>query len=230
VNLGLTSLELAGLVLSAELAVVACGLPAVLLTRMRRRSSAAVAGAQRMLDTVDRSVPDRREALGQVFASAYQLEGAALAERVEEFVEREQAFYRAMTQVYLDRDNHGLEEIPAELAAVMAPWIDLATVSAAAVPERDSLAAENATLCAELDRTREHLESLLREYAKAFRAKETSAESELPAAATAVIDVSADDEVGVPLDGEEDEAAELARLLDAEVDGAGDTRSEDEAA
>lgn len=231
----LTALELAGLVLSAEFALVACAVPAALLARERRRTRDAAAQAAQLLAETTADAPTRHEALSDVFSNAFQLEGDDLDARVGEFVAREQAFYRAMTSVYLDRDECRLAEIPAQLTSVVAPWIDLAASAATPAVETEDLAAVNASLSAELDRTREHLESLLREYAKAFRqsaqavvaaAPDTTPEGRIatPAAtarasrAAPEIDVSLDEVAATTADAADDEAAALEQLFAAEID------------
>ena len=40
---------------------------------------------------------------------------------IDEFVEREQAFYQMMTRVYLERDADGLKSIPEQLTKVISP-------------------------------------------------------------------------------------------------------------
>lgn len=164
----LTTLEVAGLILTTEFALVACVLPAWLLRRTRRQETLEAHGAQRLLDDVERAEPNRRQALETIFASAYKLEADEIGARVDEFIAREQAFYQVMTSVYLERDSRRLEEIPAELTKVIAPWLRMTPNNAIAAGTLETLAAENTALSAELGQTREHMEELMREYLKAF--------------------------------------------------------------
>jgi len=164
----LTTLELAGLILATEFALVACLVPAWLLRRTRRLETLEAHGAQRLLDDVERAEPNRREALETVFATAYNLEADELGARVDEFIAREQAFYQVMTSVYLERDSRRLEEIPAELTKVIAPWLRMTPKNMIDAGALETLEAENTALSAELDQTRGHMEELMREYLKAF--------------------------------------------------------------
>jgi hypothetical protein len=164
----LTTIELAGLILATEFALVACAVPAWLPRSTRRQHTLEADGARRLLDDVERAEPNRREALETIFADAYKLDADELGARVDEFIAREQAFYQVMTSVYLERDSRRLEEIPAELTKVIAPWIRLTPNNLIDAGALDTLEAENTALCAELDQTREHMEDLMREYLKAF--------------------------------------------------------------
>lgn len=166
----MTALELAGLVLSFEFALIACVLPAWLLRGRSRQSAVEQADARDMLETVEQGEPSRREALSTIFESTYQLEEDELESRVDEFIAREQAFYQVMTSVYLERDSSRLKEIPAELTKVISPWIRM-TPQGGGDADADAvanLAEANNELSAELERTRQSMDELMQEYLKAF--------------------------------------------------------------
>ncbi|MGE0484096.1 MAG: hypothetical protein AB7Q81_08140 [Gammaproteobacteria bacterium] len=223
----LTTLELAGLVLSAEFALVACVVPALLWRRGRSQTAAERGDAQRMLDGVESAVPTRREALATIFASTYQLEGDDLDARVDEFIAREQAFYEVMTSVYLERDSSRLKEIPEELTKVISPWIRLTPRNAVDRAEVDSLEAtnselsdRNAKLSAELERTRTSMEELMQEYLRAYRKGESVASAAVAVAvaepATSGDALDADD-IEIDFDDAEEPAGDAPA-------GAGETR------
>jgi uncharacterized membrane-anchored protein YhcB (DUF1043 family) len=221
----LTTLELAGLVLSAEFALVACVVPALLWRRGRRQATTEQGDAQRMLDGVESAVPTRREALATIFATTYQLEGEDLDARIDEFIGREQAFYEVMTSVYLERDSSRLKEIPEELTKVISPWIRLTPRNAVDRAEVDPLEAtnselsdRNAKLAAELERTRASMDELMQEYLRAYRKGETVA-----AAAPAVGGDALDgDDIEIDFDAVDDgpSGPDAPRPIDVDSDDA----------
>lgn len=238
----LTTLELTGLVLSAEFALVACIVPALLWRRGRRQVATEQGDAQRLLDGVESAAPTRREALSTIFATTYQLEGEDLDARVDEFISREQAFYEVMTSVYLERDSSRLKEIPEELTKVISPWIRLTPRNTVARTEVDSLEAtnselsdRNAALSAELERTRTSMDELMQEYLKAYRKGEravpaasaaTAASAE--AAATAAGDALDADDIEIDFDDAEDSPVDAGatRRLDLDADDGGDEETD----
>lgn len=208
----MTTLELAALVMSAEFALVACIVPAVLWRRGKRQVASERQDAQRLLDGVETAAPTRREALSTIFATTYQLDGDDLEARVDEFISREQAFYEVMTSVYLERDSSRLKEIPEELTKVISPWIRLTPRNSVDRAEVDTLEAtnselndRNAELAAELERTRASMDELMQEYLKSYRKGEAFDARADGAAATPL-----DDDVELAFDEEQVPAAPLA--------------------
>ena len=161
--MSLTTLELAATVMAAEMLLLAWLVPFVMLRRARRRDAGDVSDAQDMLAGAEAREPGRREALSTILHSTYHFEGEELESKVNEFVEREQAFYQMMTRVYLERDAAGLKAIPEALTQVVSPWLRM-------TPNGDDGAAraEADALRGELDDTRAQMDALMREYQAAF--------------------------------------------------------------
>ena len=167
-NLGLTTLELTGLVLSSEFALIALLVPALLQRRHQQHQGVERADAEQLLDDVEARTPTRREALSTIFTSTYALDGAELEAKVDEFIAREQAFYQVMTSVYLERDSRRLQELPDELTKLIAPWLRLTPRNTVAAADLTALASANADLESELADTRHSMQALLDEYTAAF--------------------------------------------------------------
>lgn len=218
-NLPISTLELALAILCAEFALVALIVPVVLLRRERRRAAGeaasaanAVDAAQEMMDDVEQAEPARREALATIFASTYNLEEGEVAERVDEFIAREQAFYQVMTSVYLERDSARLKEIPEELTKVISPWIRMTPSNMVDAAEVDALTESNSALGAELEETRRSMDELMAEYMKAFHKNAASRDGAAPlaAAAGAAQRSAADDDDVAILDGDDSDAMSVS--------------------
>lgn len=195
-NAGLTALEMAGLILSGEFALVAFVVPALLLRHQRRQVSADTVATETLLGAVEAKAPSRREALATIFSTTYQLQGEELDARIDEFVAREQAFYQVMTRVYLERDGDSLQALPEELTKVISPWLRLTPRNMVDSASLSTLATTNAELSAELDETKRSMADLMHEYMRAFdkgRALEeaTAAEAVPLAPASAIAGVPA---------------------------------------
>lgn len=173
-NLGLSTLELTGLVLSGEFALLAVLVPALLLRRRQQHVGVERADAARLLDSIEERTPTRREALSTIFTSTYALDGAELDAKVDEFIAREQAFYQVMTSVYLERDSSRLRELPDELTKLIAPWLRLTPRNTVAAADLAVLASTNADLAAELADTQRSMQALMDEYTAAFARERTA--------------------------------------------------------
>lgn len=230
-SLALSTLELTGLVLSGEFALVALVVPAMLLARRQQHQAVEQADAEQLLDSVEERAPTRREALSTIFTSTYALEGAELEAKVDEFIAREQAFYQVMTSVYLERDSSRLQELPDELTKLIAPWLRLTPRNTVAAAELAVLASTNAGLVSELADTQRSMQELMDEYTAAFeRERAASAPAQTaaapPATVVAVRGVAAPAEAPAE-DQEPDEFDAIAGLLEAvtatlDADAAGD--------
>ncbi len=169
---GLTALEVAGLVLSSEFALIAIAVPAWLLRRQHRQISSQIkvdtVATQTLLEAVEAKAPSRRDALSTIFATTYQMQGQELDAKVDEFVAREQAFYQVMTRVYLERDGDSLQAIPEELTKVISPWLRLTPRNMVDSATFSALESTNAELSTELDETKRSMADLMNEYMRAF--------------------------------------------------------------
>ena len=175
-----TSLEIAASIMAIEFALIAWIAPAVILRRQRKDDDTDVAEVESLFEEVAAEEPTRRDALTTIFATTYQLEGEELTNTVAEFVEREQAFYQVMSEVYLKRDASRLKEMPEELTKVISPWIRMTpepTGDDAAVAELES---ENSALQDELDSTKRHMEALMAEYLKGYEREKVASGEQSP--------------------------------------------------
>lgn len=187
----MTALEVGGLVLAVEFGLVACAVLFWMLHRSHETLKQEHAEAGAVLDQVATSEDSRREALSSIFASTYNLEGEELESTVNEYLEREKAFYIAMLNIYLERKGDKLRDMPKELTKVLAPLVHLTPQNMISADQLDSLESEKAELSAELQETKRTLSQLMAEYNAAFgRAQmtqgmpdgESSAEAQPPSA------------------------------------------------
>lgn len=172
----MSTLELALLCLSVEFVLLAFGLTVLLLWRGHRQAAQVSDGAQRLVATVTREVPDRRAALHSLFSERYRMGPEAAAATVDEFIARERAFYDALLAIYLHRDPAAFAAIGTELGKLIEPWIALVpqgTVDAGQVEQLQAdlkaLADANAELNGRLAQSGQVMESLLAEYRAAFK-------------------------------------------------------------
>jgi len=176
----MTSLELGALILATEFALISWVILFVLLRRQRksiRADQEHVGTLEKELETVEVS---RRDALANLFEKTYKLEGDELAAHVDEYVAREKAFYSAMLSIYMERDGEKLKEIPAELAKVLTPWVNLTPSGLVDAQEIGALESEKAELAAELESTKQTLEELMDEYTSAFNNSQHPSEDAPP--------------------------------------------------
>ena len=210
-SMGWTSLELAALLLAVEFALLAWLGPILMLRRSRQEAASEETQASALLDDVVNKEPSRRDALATIFASTYQLEGDELDGKINEFVEREQAFYEVMTSVYLDRDGQRLHEIPDELTKLISPWIRMTPNNMVDKASLDDLANENDALNSELDETKRNMDELMAEYQGAF---DKAAKLSAPKVPVDAGEAPADEGQGDDLDS----AAQAGLAIDIGVD------------
>ncbi|TCT21970.1 hypothetical protein [Thiobaca trueperi] len=168
----MSTLEIAGLILTVEFALAAWAILFVLLRRQRQSLQTDHAHADAAIKELANNEVSRRDALSTLFQSTYGLEGAELESRVDAYVEREQAFYSAMLSLYLQRDGEKLKNLPAELTKVLTPWAGLTPSGMVPADEIGSqigsLEHEKTQLATELEHTKRTLEQLMDEYMAAF--------------------------------------------------------------
>jgi len=213
----LTTLELAALILAAEFFLAAVIGPALLLRRARRQAASAAAvvvteqrDAEALFEAVEQKEPSRRDALATIIGSTYAIDGAELDGLVEQFIAREQAFYRVMTSVYLERDSSRLKELPEELTKLVSPWLRLTprdVVPAAAVADLEQ---QNTVLSAELERTQASMNELLEEYMRAFQRSQAGAMAPAVVATVAAAMATDDSTATAPVPPRADPAAAAA--------------------
>jgi hypothetical protein len=168
----MSTLQLAALILAGEFALVAWGILFLMLRRRRHQEQNDEVHAGAVMEHLEAHETTHRDALASLFETTYNLEGDALAAKVDEYMERERAFYNMMLNLYLNRDGAKLKEIPAELAKVIQPWAEMTPVGMINAGDVSSLENEKAQLSNELQNTKETLEQLMDEYMAAFKKAE----------------------------------------------------------
>lgn len=174
----MNTLHLAALILAGEFALLAWIILFLMLRRQSHQEQHDQAHAGAVMEHLEANEISHRDALTQLFETTYRLEGEELAAKVDEYMERERAFYNMMLNLYLNRDGAKLKEIPAELAKVVKPWAEITPTGMINASEVTNLEQEKARLAFELENTKETLEQLMDEYMAAFKKTEQQAAAE----------------------------------------------------
>ncbi len=180
----ITSLEVGLLILLVEFAGIAGALLLVGLRRRRHTEKTQTTEITGLVNKVEATTDVRREALSAIISETYQFEAAETERVVSDFIERERAFYNAMIGVHLGRGGKTLEDVPAELTKVVAPWLRLTPKNMVSADAVETLATANSVLNEELSHTKRVLDELMNEYNAAFH-KEQQAQRAAVAAASA---------------------------------------------
>lgn len=187
----MTTLELASLILSAEFALAS----AVILFIVRRRQQQTTQAQQTQTSELQRSIqdalPSRRESLTKLFQANAHLKGRKLTTTVDQFIAREQAFYDAMLNIYLNQEGTSLADIPDELRKVLTPWAELQQSANEDSATLTDLSEQNAELSQQLQHNKEIIQRLLEEYDATFNKFQQPAEQ---AASSAIEDEEPEDE------------------------------------
>ena len=172
-----SSLELALLILVVEFGALC----AVILFKTRKservQQETAVAEVTGLVGAVERSEDARKEALRTTLQEIYKVDATEADGMVEEFVEREHAFYNALIGIHLGRSGKSLSDLPAELTRLIAPWLRLTPRGQVDASEISALADRNSALNTELGETRQVLERLMAEYNAAFSREQAANEA-----------------------------------------------------
>ena len=163
-----TALELGLLVLTIEFALVAIAIGGLALRGGQRTHAVQVTAAASLVTKVEATEAARREALSAIFCDTYNFEAAEAERVVTDFIERERAFYNAMIGVHLGRGGKSLDEVPAELTKVIAPWLRLTPKNMINADTVEALENANSMLNQELASTKRVLDELMDEYNAAF--------------------------------------------------------------
>lgn len=174
----MSALELSGLILAGEFALVAWGVLFVMMRRQRKLLDDEHSHAGAMMRELETTEEVRRDAIASLFESTYRLEGEELNAKVEEYVEREKAFYNAMLSLYLERDGRKLRDLPEELSKVLTPWAHMTPTGMVHASEIGNLSTEKEAIAAELESTKNTLEQLMDEYMAAFERGHKTPEKE----------------------------------------------------
>lgn len=176
----MSTLELAGLILTGEFALIAWAILFLVLRRQRKQLHAEHAHAGAVMEHIETQEVSRRDAVASLFEKTYRLEGEELESKVDEYVAREKAFYNAMLSLFLNRDGANLKQIPEELAKVLSPWASITPSGMIHASEVGDLEQEKTQLATELDSTKQTLEQLMDEYMAAFKRDQSEPEKAQP--------------------------------------------------
>ncbi len=163
-----SSLEVALFILTIEFALIAIAITFYSYRGARAVEAENTADATELVSKVAETEESRRSALETIFKVKYQYEGDELTAMVDEFMQREKAFYNAVVGAFLGRDKNKLSDLNDELTKVVAPWISMTPKNMVDSKEAASLAATNSRLEMELVETKEVLEQMIEEYNRTF--------------------------------------------------------------
>jgi len=209
----LTSIEAGLLFLCVEFGLLACGIAFLTLRHGRHVERHQVAQVAGLVQKVDGTTEARRAALSAVVAETYRFEPEETEKVVTDFIERERAFYNAMIGVHLGRSGKSLEDVPAELTKVVAPWLRLTPKHMIPADTVTALENANSVLNQELANTKRVLDEMMEEYNAAFHKEQQLARAEgttAPADSHDLLSIDEDLPVSVAtVDKPEQETAEL---------------------
>lgn len=158
-----------GLELAAFFAIIG----AFLLWRMKKGKNADRKAAQTLVENVKGNEKNRREGLLKVFGECYEMEEDELNAAVDEFLNRERAFYKTLISVYVDRDASEFSKMTGALEEMVKPYSDLALSAEVSVDtdELETLQEQNKNLEKELGESKQVMDELLSEYTATFDKK-----------------------------------------------------------
>ena len=153
-----------------ELAVVIALVGVFLILKIKKGKKADRNAAQELVKTVKKNEKGRRESLLQVFGESYDLEEEELNAAVDEFLNREKAFFKTLISVYVERDAMEFSKLAGALEKMVKPYSDLALSAELSVDNEqlEALQQENQTLGKELDESKKVMDELLSEYTATF--------------------------------------------------------------
>jgi len=164
-----TSLEAALLVLTIEFGVLAVTIAFFSYRGARTVEAETTADATELVSKVSNTEDARRVALQTVFKDKYQFDGDELTAAVDEFMQREKAFYNAVVGAFLGRGTNRISNLNDELTKVVAPWISITPKNMVDKETVESLAADKTQVEGELSETKQVLDKMMAEYNRAFR-------------------------------------------------------------
>lgn len=164
-----TTLEAALVILAIEFALLAPLAVFFALRGARSVEAATTSEATELVAKVADTEDARRSALETVFREKYNYEGDELDKAVDEFMQREKAFYNAVVGAVLGRGDSKISEINNELTKVVAPWISLTPKNMVDAKSVAAVTTAKDQIEIELGQTKETLEKMIAEYNRAFQ-------------------------------------------------------------
>ena len=163
-----TSLEAALLILTVEFGVLVAAITFFAYRGARTVEAESTAQAIELVRKVANTEDARSLALQTVFKEKYQFEGDELTAVVDEFMQREKAFYNAVVGAFLGRGSTKISDLNDELTKVVAPWISITPKNMVDRGTAESLAQAKSKAESELGETKQVLEKMMAEYNRAF--------------------------------------------------------------
>ena len=163
-------IEILLIVVGVEVIVVFALLTGFLIRRNMKGKKADVLAAGELVKNVQQNESGRRESLLQVFRECYSMEEEELNLAVDEFLNRERAFYKTMISVYVNHDAEEFSKMSVALQDMVKPYSDLA-LSADPIEDNEKLEAlqqQNEELGKELNDSKKVMDELLSEYSATF--------------------------------------------------------------
>lgn len=213
-----TTLEAALVILAIEFALLAPLAVFFTLRGARSVEAATTSEATELVAKVADTEDARRSALETVFREKYNYEGDELDKAVDEFMQREKAFYNAVVGAVLGRGDSKISEINNELTKVVAPWISLTPKNMVDAKSVAAVTTAKDQIEIELGQTKETLEKMIAEYNRAFQReaerKEADDAKDAETETADAVEDNAEAEVGDDLDELDYKTEELHDLDD----------------
>ncbi|MFK8066818.1 MAG: hypothetical protein AB8D52_01075 [Gammaproteobacteria bacterium] len=169
------------IITAAEIGFVLLSLCIFLIWRKVKAKKEDLKAVKDLVENVKEIEPNRRESLLKVFGECYDMEENELNTAVDEFLNRERAFYKTMISVYVDRDAKEFSKLSGALVEMVKPYSDLALSAELSTDseELEALQEQNKELSKELDESKKVMDELLTEYSATFdkEGEGTTAES-----------------------------------------------------
>ncbi len=163
-----TSLEAAFLILAVEFGIIATVITFFAYRGARTVEAKSTEQATELVSKVSNTEDARSLALQTVFKEKYQFEGDELTAVVDEFMQREKAFYNAVVGAFLGRGTTKISDLNDELTKVVAPWISITPKNMVDKGTAESLEQAKSQAETELCETKQVLEKMMAEYNRAF--------------------------------------------------------------
>ncbi|GEM_PF-3153013 len=156
-----------------EVAIVILLAGIFIFLRMKKGKKADQKAAEELVKNVKKNEKGRRESLLQVFGECYDMEQEELEAAVDEFLNREKAFYKTLISVYVNRDASEFSKLSGSLEEMVKPYADLALSADLSVDseELEALQRQNQSLEKELEESKKVMDELLAEYTATFDKK-----------------------------------------------------------
>lgn len=164
------TMNLLMLTFAGEAILVLLTICVVLIWRNIRRKKADLNAANKLASEVITNDINRRDSLKQVFSECYNMKDDELEAVIDEFMNRERAFYKTLISVYVNRNPDEFSILGKALEEMVTPYTDLALSAEPAGNSEamEALQQKNEALAKELDDSKTVMDDLLAEYTSTF--------------------------------------------------------------